>query len=135
VLAERLGRLAEGHRGHRQIVNQLRIAAQRLTRLVQGVEEAARAFAGKAAAGEEHPLGKGIPCLRFRLRAELGERVMDVGAEVFVPDVAAAVAHEPPLPGQQALQGQLVERRKHHPLGQVARRAEQDEYRRLQSGA
>ena len=90
-------------------MHQLRVAAERLAALGQDIEEAAGAVAGEATAGEEHPLGEGVPG-PLRARAELGERVVDVTAEVLVRDIAAAVAHEPPLPRQQALLGQLVGR-------------------------
>ena len=135
VLAQGLGHLAEGDRRHGQVVHELRVAAQRLARLGQDVEQAARAVGVEAAAGEEQPLGERLPVGLLRLRAELLERVADVRAEVLVRDVAAAVADQPPLLGQQALEGQPVERGEHHPLGQVAGRPEQDEDRRLQVGA
>ena len=132
MLAKGLGGLAERDGGNREIVHQLRVAAERLAALAQDVEEAAGAVAGEAAAGEVHPLGERVPGLLVRLRAELGERVVDVTAEVLVRDIAAAVAHEPPLPRQQAVQGQPVEGRQDQALGQVAGRAEQDENRRPQ---
>ena len=109
MLAEGLGGLAERDGGNREIVHQLRVAAERLAAMAQDVEEAAGAVAGEATAGEVHPLGEGVPGLLVRAGAELGERVVDVTAEVFVRHVAAAVAHEPPLPRQQAVLGQLVE--------------------------
>jgi hypothetical protein len=54
----------------------------------------------------------------------LGEHVVDVLAEVLVRYVAAPVADQQPLLGQQAFEGELVEGRQHHPLGQIAGRAE-----------
>jgi len=50
-------------------------------------------------------------------------------AEVLVGHVAAAVAEQHPTARQQALQVQLVEGGQHHPLGQIAGGAEQDEDR------
>jgi len=57
------------------------------------------------------------------------ERLVADGLRIHV---TPAVADQPPLPWQQALQAQLVERRQDHPLGQVAGRAEQHEDRRRQ---
>src|SRR6266700_5731806 len=51
-------------------------------------------------------------------------------AEVHVRDVAAAVAYQQPLPGQESLARQPVESGQHHALGQVAGRPEEDEERR-----
>jgi hypothetical protein len=134
VLAERLGQLLERHRRHRQVVHELRVAAQRLARLGQVVQQAAGTVAGEAAAGEEHPLGEGLPFLLGRPLGELGERVTHVLAEVLVRDVAAAIADQQPLLRQQALLGEPVEGRQDQPLGQVAGRAEQDKDRRPQFG-
>src|ERR1019366_5424860 len=78
----------------------------------------------------QHALGERLPRTRLWTRAERGEHIVDVRTEVLVRDVATAVADQPPLPGQQPLQSEPVERWQHHPLGQVARRAEQDEDRR-----
>ena len=100
--------------------------------LGQDAGEAAGVVAGETTAGKQHPLGEGVPGPLVRARAELGEHVADVTAEVLVRDVAAAVAHEQPLPRQQAVRGQLVEGRQDQALGQVAGRAEQDEDRRAQ---
>jgi len=129
VPAEGPGRLRERHRRDREVVHELRVPAQRRAGLGQHVEQAARAVAGEAAAGEQDPFTERLPLRRLRLRAELGQRVVHVPAEVLVRHVAAAVADQQPLPRQQALQVQPVEGRQDHPLGQVAGRAEQDEDR------
>src|SRR5262249_59981392 len=71
------------------------------------------------------------PVLAFGFRAELGERIVDTGAEVLVRDIAAAVAHQPPLPGQEPLARQPVQSRQHHPLGEVTGRPEKDKNHRL----
>ncbi len=76
-----------------QLVEKLPVPAQRPAGLVQLAGQAARAVGAEPAVGEEHPLREGIPLLRFRLGAEFGERIVDTGTEVLMPDVTAAVAH------------------------------------------
>jgi hypothetical protein len=58
VLAERLGQLGEGDRGHREVVDELRLGPKRLTRLAQHVQQAAGVVGVETAAREEHMLGK-----------------------------------------------------------------------------
>jgi hypothetical protein len=123
---------SEGDRRHREVVDELRVPPSDLralastsSRLPGSVLKPPPAKNTRWAK-ESHGL--------LRLRAELGEHVVDVGAEVLVRDVAAAVADQQPLLGQQALEREPVERRQHHALGQVAGRAEQDEDRRTRIG-
>jgi hypothetical protein len=91
------------------------------------VEQAARVVGVEATTGEPQPLGEARPLPLVRRRSELGEHVVHVAAEVLVRDVAAAVTDQQPVLRQQTLDGEGVEGRQHHPLGQVTRRAEQDE--------
>jgi hypothetical protein len=81
-----------------QVVDKLRVPAQRPAGLAQDAGQAARAVGAEPAVGEEHPLREGIQLLRFRLGAEFGERLVDMGTEVLMCGVAAAIAHQQPLP-------------------------------------
>jgi len=99
VLAQRLGQPRESHRRDSQVADELRGTTQRLVGPAQHVEQGAGVVGAEPAAGEEHPLGKGVPFPRLWLGTEFGERVVDVGAEPLVRYIAAAVAHQPPLPG------------------------------------
>jgi len=99
VLLQRLGQPAEGDRRDGQVVHQQRAAAQRCARLAEHVRQGAGIAGTEPAAGEEHPLREGVPVRALGLGAEVGERIVDAGAEVLVRDLAAAVAHQQPLPG------------------------------------
>ena len=131
VPPQRLGQPAEGDRRDGQVVHQLR-AARRAMRAP------APSTSGKLPGLSElnPPPAKNTRCanesqsVALGLGAELGERIVDAGAEVLVRDVAAAVAYQQPLPGQQPLARQPVKSRQHHPPGQVTGRPEQDENRR-----
>jgi len=112
-------------------VDELRVAAQRPAGLRQDAGQAAGIAGAEPAAGEEHPLREGRPARRLRLRAEFGERVVDMGTELRVRDVAATVAHEQPLVRQQPFGGEPVERGQHQPLCQVSGRPEKHERHRL----
>jgi hypothetical protein len=135
VLAERPGQLGERDRRHGQVVDELGVAAQRRAGLGQDAEQAAGITGVEAAAGEQHALRERLPGRALRLRPELGQHVMDVGTEVLVPDVAAAVPDQQPLRGQQSFKGQPVERRQHHALGQVTCPPEEDKDRRAGVGS
>jgi hypothetical protein len=61
VLAEGLRQPAEGGRGDREVVDQLRVTARIETRLGQHVQQAAGVVGAEAAAGEQHALGERLP--------------------------------------------------------------------------
>ena len=84
---------------------------------------------GEAAAGEQHGSANSSHGTG-RLGAELVQHVAYVGPEVLVGYVAAAVAHQAELLRQQIAGEELVERRQHHPLGQVTGGAVQDDHGR-----
>ena len=128
VLAERQGELPERDWWHGEVVHELRVPAQRFARHIEDVKQAAGVVGTEPPAGEQQALRKGIPCVRIRLRPELGQYVVYVLAEVLVRDITAAVAHKEPFGGQQAVHGELVERRQDQPLCQVTGRAKQDKY-------
>src|SRR6185437_14873852 len=130
VLAKRLRQPGEGGGWNGQVMDELRVAAQRVAGLVDDVEQAARALGAETAAREEHPLGEGVPVPLDRLDARVGERFAEAGAEVLVRHVPAAVPDQPPLLRQQPFAGQPVERGEHHSAGQVPGRTEKHEDRR-----
>ena len=123
VRTQGLRELRERHRRDRQVVHELSVLAQRGPRLVDHLEQAARVVRLEAATGEPQPVGELVETGR------VAEHPAHVPAEVLVRDVAAAVADQNPVLRQQLFLGELVERRQHHPAGQVAGRAEEHEHR------
>ena len=118
-----------------QVVNELRIPAQRPAGLAQDAGQAAGAVGAQPAAGEEQPLRERVPLLLPRLGAGLGEHIVDMGTEALVRDVAAAIAHQQPLPGQQPLAREPEERGQHPPPGQVPGRPGKHEHHRSRIAA
>ncbi len=111
VFAQALGDRAEADRRHREVVDELRVAAHVLAGLGEHVEQAARVGPLEAATGEAQPVAELLPRPVGRPRPELGQHVVHVRAEVEVRDVAAAVADQQPVDGQESVDRQAVERR------------------------
>ena len=126
VLPQRLGQLAEGDRRDGQVMDQLRTIAERGAGLAEHLRQAAGAAGAEPAAGEENARREGVPVLALGRGAELGERIMDMGAEIFVRDVAATVTHQQPPRGQEP-RTPAGRSRQHHALGQVTGRPEENE--------
>src|ERR1700759_1937549 len=77
VLAKRLRQPGEGGGRNGEVMDQLRVAAQRIAGPVDDVEQAAGTLGAEAAAREEHPLREGVPVPLYRLETCVGERVAD----------------------------------------------------------
>ena len=105
--------------------------AELLRGLGEHVEQAAGVGLLEAAAGEAQPVGELVPLRRPRASGRTPSSTSWTWPlEVLVRDVAATVADQQPALGQQIVLGQLVERRDHHALGEIAGRAEENEDRR-----
>jgi hypothetical protein len=130
VLAKCLRQLGKGNGRNGQVVDKLRVPAQRAAGLANHLKQAAGVVCVEPAAREEQPLREGVPLLLGRLRVEFGEGVAHPGTEVLVRHVAAAVPDQPPLLRHKTLACQPVERGEHHSLGEVSGRSEKDEDRR-----
>ena len=115
-------------------MHQLVVHTRLVADLVDDVGQLARVLGGEALAREAQVGPEPLPRPVVGLRPELGERVVHVGGELVVRDVAATVADQPPVVGEQAGDRQLVEGRQHHALGEIARRAVEDEQGRSRTG-
>src|SRR5215469_14852869 len=65
VLAQGLRQPGKRHGRYGQVVNELRVAAQRPACLAQNAKQAARIAAAESAAREKHPLREGIPSMQL----------------------------------------------------------------------
>ena len=82
-------------------MDQLLAAAESGTRPGQHIQHAAGIAGAETPAGEEQALRERVPRSRLPVRAELGEHAVNMGAELLMRYVTAAVAHQQRLPGQQ----------------------------------
>src|SRR5215475_15967185 len=132
VSAQGIRHIGKGDRWQRQVVNQPGIVADNCACGGQDVGHAAGVGRSETLASEQYTRLEPLPLLLFHRRAELDQHLMDMGTECLIRHIAAAVADQHPLPGQQSFGSKPVERRQNHPLGKVTGRAEQDEHRRAQ---
>ena len=82
-------------------MHELRVSAEVFLRLRERVQHAARIARLETAAREPQPGGELSPWSLVGVRAELGQHVVHVCAEVLVRLIAAAVTHQQPLLRQQ----------------------------------
>jgi hypothetical protein len=129
VLRQRLGERAERRGRHGEIVHVLRVNAELVPYLAQDVKEAARVARVEAAARETQSLRERLPLPVLGRETEFDERLAHTGAEVPMRDIAAAGAHQLPLPRQQVPLSQLEEGRQHHSPGEITAATEQHEDR------
>ncbi len=127
VSGQTLGHRLEGHWRNRQIVDVFGILAQDLVRFLEDVQQRSRIGLVEPAARESQVPGEIRPLVFVDGQpAELVQRGSDPHPEVLVSDVATPITDQQPGLRHQPVLGELIERRQHHPLGQVPGGPEQN---------
>ena len=133
-LAQLSDRLGVELRRDREVEEAVPLCAVLLVNLFEQLGEFAVAFGLVNVRRQElHPPGERLPHLLVNALGlrELDDRSLHLVAELLVRHRRAAQADDGELGGQQVLLHETVERRDELPLGEVARRAEDDDRARL----
>ncbi len=129
--ADRFGQRPEcrGWNGH--VVDQLWLAAQFPSRLLQDIEKTPRIGATEPTAGEAQSRAHLVPRPFRGLGTELLQALAGTFLKVLVGDLAASVRHQTPVFGEESGDGKTEESRQDEAMRQVSGASIQDEDRGL----